>query len=259
MKISPAIYAGIAIVGSEGSWLKKQQEIRHYRYFINELTLWVLGFRRIINLLLRLSEIHSHLKPNGILGISLYILPPPRMELRLINTIVSAMEELGLKNVKEHVIAVRSWGSISILVKKSPLTLHEIGVLKEFSKNRRFDVIYYPGIRQEETNIYVKMPSNNYYMAFEKILSTSTRAKFINDYIFDINPVRDDYPFFNYYLKLKNVRETLKLMGKMAVFYRRRIYTPGNLYPGIIIKLSPYNSSNFFMLLIPLSKEGHRE
>ena len=158
-------------------------------------------------------EYIARLKPNGILGITLYILPPPRMELRLINTIVSAMEELGLKNVKEHVIAVRSWGSISILVKKSPLTLHEIGVLKEFSKNRRFDVIYYPGIREEETNIYVKMPSNDYYMAFEKILSSSTRAEFINDYIFDINPVRDDYPFFNYYLKLKNVRETLKLMG----------------------------------------------
>ncbi len=158
-------------------------------------------------------EYIAHLKPNGILGITLYILPPLRMELRLINTIVSAMEELGLKNVKEHVIAVRSWGSISILVKKSPLTLHEIGVLKEFSKSRRFDVIYYPGIREEETNIYVKMPSNEYFEAFEKILTPATRAKFVGNYIFDINPVRDDYPFFHYYLKLKNIREIFKIMG----------------------------------------------
>jgi hypothetical protein len=205
-------------------------------------------------------EYIAHLKPNGILGITLYILPPPRMELRLINTIVSAMEELGLKNVKEHVIAVRSWGSISILVKKSPLTLHEIGVLKEFSKNRRFDVIYYPGIRQEETNIYVKMPSNNYYMAFEKILSTSTRAKFINDYIFDINPVRDDYPFFNYYLKLKNVRETLKLMGgKWQYFIEEGYILPVIFIQVLLLSLVLIILPAFSPLFnSPLSKGGHR-
>ena len=205
-------------------------------------------------------EYIARLKPNGILGITLYILPPPRMELRLINTIVSAMEELGLKNVKEHVIAVRSWGSISILVKKSPLTLHEIGVLKEFSKNRRFDVIYYPGIREEETNIYVKMPSNDYYMAFEKILSSSTRAEFINDYIFDINPVRDDYPFFNYYLKLKNVRETLKLMGGKWQYFIEEGYILTVIFIqvlllSLVLIILPAFSPLFNS---PLSKGGHR-
>ena len=205
-------------------------------------------------------EYIARLKPNGILGITLYILPPPRMELRLINTIVSAMEELGLKNVKEHVIAVRSWGSISILVKKSPLTLHEIGVLKEFSKNRRFDVIYYPGIREEETNIYVKMPSNDYYMAFEKILSSSTRAEFINDYTFDINPVRDDYPFFNYYLKLKNVRETLKLMGGKWQYFIEEgyiltvIFIQVLLFSLVLIILPAFSP----LFNSPLSKGGHR-
>jgi hypothetical protein len=158
-------------------------------------------------------EYIARLKPNGFLGITLFILPPPRIELRLMNTIVAAMEELGVKDFNEHIIAVRSWGSICILAKKSPLTLHEVGVVKEFSKNRRFDLIYYPGIKEEETNIYVKIPSNDYYMAFEKILSSATRTKFTSDYVFDINPVRDDYPFFHYYLKLKNVRETFKLMG----------------------------------------------
>ncbi|MEW6162079.1 MAG: hypothetical protein AB1606_01985 [Nitrospirota bacterium] len=164
-------------------------------------------------------EYIGHLKPEGLLSINLFILPPPRIELRLINTIITAMEELGIKDMEKQVVAIRSWGSMCILIKRSPFTLNEIEAIKEFSKDRRFDLIHYPGIKEEEANVYIRMPSNEYFTAFKNILNPETRTGFIHDYIFDISPVRDDSPFFHYYLKLKNIKETYKIMGEKWQYF----------------------------------------
>ncbi len=170
------------------------------------------------------KEYLKHLKPDGILQISLFILPPPRIEFRLLNTAVNAMDELGIKNSNRHIASIRSWGTISILVKKSPITLSNISTIRKFSRDRRFDLLYYPGINVDETNVYVHMPSDEYFTSFLDILSTDTRKKFINNYIWDVSPATDDKPFFHYYLKTKNIREIYKIMGKKWQYFAEEGY-----------------------------------
>jgi hypothetical protein len=187
------------------------------------------------------KEYLGHLKPEGILSINLFILPPPRTELRILSTALKAMEELGIKNedIEKHIAAVRSWGSICILIKKSPFNSDEINVIKRFSKDKRFDLIYYPGIKEEETNIYVRMPSNEYFSAFKKILSPETRKHFVDAYIFDVKPVRDENPFFHYYLKLKNIKEIYKIMGEKWQYFIEE----GYILPVVFIQV-------FFLSLV---------
>jgi hypothetical protein len=93
----------------------------------------------------------SHLKEKGLLSIHLYIVPPPRMELRILNTAVKAMEEQGVGDAAQRIIAIRSWGSVCILIKKSPFTFSEIGAVRTFAREKRFDTVHCPGIREEET------------------------------------------------------------------------------------------------------------
>ena len=47
------------------------------------------------------TEYLSHLNIDGILVLNLFIIPPPRTELRLINTVVVALEELGIKRPRQ--------------------------------------------------------------------------------------------------------------------------------------------------------------
>jgi len=206
------------------------------------------------------KEYIGHLKAEGLLSINLFILPPPRIELRLINTIIKAMEELGIEDVKKNIVAIRSWDSVCILIKKSPFTLEDIKAIKDFSKNRRFDLIHYPGIKEEETNIYIKMPSNEYFTAFKKMLNPETRMRFMHDYIFDISPVRDDNPFFHYYLRLKNIIEIYTLMGgKWQYFIEEGYILPAVfiqvIFWSLILILLPAFSPPFSS---PLSKGGRR-
>jgi hypothetical protein len=178
-------------------------------------------------------EYIGHLKPDGILSINLFILPPPRIELRLLNTAITSMEELGIKDIEKQVVAIRSWGSICILVKKAPFSPDEIEAIKVFSKDRWFDLIYYPGIKEEETNIYIRMPSNEYFTAFKSILNPETRRSFVDHYIFDIRPVRDDNPFFHYYLKLKNIKTIYKIIGEKWQYFIEE----GYILPAVFIQV----------------------
>lgn len=179
------------------------------------------------------KEYIGHLKPDGILSINLFILPPPRIELRLLNTIIASMEEMGIKKTAKYIVVIRTWGSICILVKKSPFTLNELNAIKKFSRDRRFDLIHYPGIKEEESNIYVRMPSNEYFTAFKNVLNPETREKLVNDYLFDIRPVHDDDPFFHYYLRLKNIGAIYRIMGEKWQYFIEE----GYILPAVFIQV----------------------
>jgi hypothetical protein len=185
------------------------------------------------------------LKKDGFMSISLYIIPPSRTELRILTTAITALEQAGIKNVSRHISAIKSWDSITILVKKSPLNQEEIQHIKEFARDRRFDLVHYPGIKEEETNIYVRMPSNEYFQAFKSILGSETRGLFIKDYLFDITPVYDEKPFFHYYLKLKNIKVIYEVMGQKWQYFIEE----GYLLPVIFVMVLILS---LIMILLPV-------
>jgi hypothetical protein len=174
-----------------------------------------------------------HLKPEGIISLNLFILPPPRIELRILNIAIAAMEEIGINDARKHIAAIRSWGGICILISRSPFTSHGIEAIRKFSKDRRFDLIHYPGITEEETNRFIRMPSNEYFSAFKNILNFETRKQFLSAYLFDVKPVRDDNPYFYYYLKLKNVKKIYKIMGEKWQYFIEE----GYILPAVFIQV----------------------
>ena len=74
--------------------------------------------------------------------------------------------------------------------------------------------MYYPGIKPEESNVHIKQPGNEYAEAFQRLMNRETQDRFMADYIFDIRPVFDERPFFQYYLKVKNIKEIYRVMGE---------------------------------------------
>jgi hypothetical protein len=56
-------------------------------------------------------EYLAHLDKGGILSVNLYLVPPPRLELRLLATLVAALKEIGIDEPRRHLVAVRSWGT----------------------------------------------------------------------------------------------------------------------------------------------------
>lgn len=164
------------------------------------------------------------LKSNGIMSISLYLIPPPRREFRTLTTILSALEEIDIKDTWKNIVAIRSWDTMTILVKKAPFTDKEINKIKEYLKDRMFDLVYYPGIDVEDTNIYIKSSTREYFKGFKNLINPQSRRLFMDNYIFDIKPVHDENPFFHYYLKLKNIKVIYNVMGKKWLYFLEEGY-----------------------------------
>lgn len=194
-------------------------------------------------------EYLSHLRSGGALSINLFLLPPSRIELRILATAATALEELGVRDSSSHVAAVRSWGSMSILVKRSPLNSLEVERIRRFARDRWFDPVALPGLTPGESNVFVRLPSDEYYRAFAAILSPVKREGFMERYLFDIRPVRDDAPFFNHFLRLGNLGETYRAMGGKWQFFLEE----GYLFPAMLLQALVLS---FLLILIPAVVRG---
>jgi hypothetical protein len=177
-------------------------------------------------------EYLAHLRPGGALCVNLFLLPPPRIELRILATAATALEEMGVRDASRHMAVVRSWGSLSILVKRSPLSGSEVRRIRQFARERWFDLVSLPGLTPEESNMFVRLPSEEYYRACAAVLSPGKRTAFMDRYLFDIGPVRDDAPFFNHFLRLGNIGETYRVMGGKWQFFLEE----GYLFPAILLQ-----------------------
>lgn len=179
------------------------------------------------------KEYWTHLNTDGYLSLNFYILPPHRHELRLLATIVETLRELDIDQPGQHLIAIRSWGNMCLLVKRSPLNIRDLSRAKHFAGQRMFDLVTYPGIRFEDSHRYIKTSNHLLFYAFQKIINPTQYRNFIDNYVFDIRPVVDDSPFFHYYLSFKNISQIYRLTGKKWDFFIRE----GYLIPLILLQV----------------------
>jgi hypothetical protein len=155
----------------------------------------------------------DRLSPKGMASMTLYLLPPPRQEARILATWIESLERTT-GHPEDHLIAIRSWGTISFFVKKSPFTLQEIEIMKDFAGRNFFDLVAYPEMRAEEANIHNRFSEPLYFSLAQQLLSSSQSETFYNEYLFQIRPVTDNRPFFYNFFKLHKIKETYNALGQ---------------------------------------------
>lgn len=188
---------------------------------------------------------YDSLSRDGVISISLYLMPPPRTELRILTTVIAMLEDAGVKNAGSYIAALRSWDVMVILVGKRPFTDKSVADFKAFAISGNFDPVYYPGMTEGEANRFIRIPSADYYQIFVRLLDRSTRKSFIDNYLFDIKPVSDHNPFFYYFLRLGNVKEIFSVMGRKWLFFIHE----GYLTPVILIVVSVLS---LFIIVLPV-------
>jgi len=177
-------------------------------------------------------EYLRHLNGNGVLSVNLFIIPPPRTELRLLATLATALEESGVREPGAHLAIIRSWGTLTILTKRTPLTPAEAAAVRDFARERRFDLAWLSNATAEESNIHVRTRGIDYFRAFRAILSPTERDAFLDSYLFDVRPVRDEAPFFSHFLRFERIPETFRAMGGKWQFFLEE----GYILPAVLVQ-----------------------
>ena len=155
----------------------------------------------------------QHLRPGGILSITRWIKMPPRDGLKIFATVIEALEQAGVTDPGPHLAMIRSWNTSTLLVKNQAFTGADIDSLKAFTRERWFDLIYYPGITRNEVNRYNQLQEPWFFEGASRLLGPA-RAEFMDSYKFNIHPATDDRPYFSHFLKWQTLPELLALKGR---------------------------------------------
>ena len=160
------------------------------------------------------QEYFEYLKPQGILSASAWLSSPPRTFLKLLALSVETLDTKGRGDISRSIVAIRSWATGTVLMKKGEFSFAELIKIKDFCKRRAFDVVYYPGIDQGEINQYSILEKPVYYESICSMLRRDTRDKFYEHYVFNIKPPTDDRPYFFHFFRLSALFYLLKTLGR---------------------------------------------
>ena len=177
------------------------------------------------------QEYFGSLRPNGILSVTVWDrLNPPRNVLKLLNTIILAMNDVGMQDPQKHLYSFGLlMSTTTILVKKSPFTEGELYDLSNFVRTRSFEPLYVPGAdlprrdinillgeyqqrfrKQSDESVESFTPADMYRTVIPEFFAG--RGKAIEaQYVFDIRPIEDSRPYYSGFLKL----------GKLPMYLER--------------------------------------
>ncbi|PWB51415.1 MAG: hypothetical protein C3F13_13310 [Anaerolineales bacterium] len=159
------------------------------------------------------QEMLSHLNPGGLLVAMRWLQEPPSEDLRLFALAVTAIENSG-GSAEQQVIALRGYNTVTVLAKNGSFSPVELETVREFARQRAYDLIYMPGIQAAETNLYNILPESIYYATYLSLLQAQPRKAFYAAYTYDVEPPSDDHPFFGHYFKWGQTPQIIAEFGR---------------------------------------------
>ena len=157
-----------------------------------------------------LGEFLQKLAADGFLSITRWIKLPPRDTLKLLATAIDALRASGVHDPGQQLILIRGWQTSTLLIKNGIVSAADIERVRTFCSARSFDVAWYPGITQGESNRYNRLRAAWFHDAAVALLGEQ-RERFLDDYKFNLIPSSDDRPHFFHFFKWRTLQEILQL------------------------------------------------
>jgi spermidine synthase len=136
----------------------------------------------------------KHLNKNGVISINRIFFVPPRETLRMVTTMITALEELKIKDIKDKFFIIKGFRWANILLKPNGFTKEEIIKLNKWLDEMDFQTVYNPE-HKEQNNLFAKMINTG----------KKGRMEFYKKYVYRVNPATDNSPFFFQYYKWTNL------------------------------------------------------
>jgi len=158
-----------------------------------------------------ISKALDRLTADGLLSITRTLKTPPRDSLKMLATVAQALRRRGVSQPGGHIIMIRSWATATIVVSPTVLPASAVSVARRFCDQRRFDLVYLPGIQTEDANRFHVLAAPAYYAGAGEILGASAE-RFYKDYAYQIQPATDDRPYFFDFFKLRALPQMIRQM-----------------------------------------------
>jgi hypothetical protein len=196
-------------------------------------------------------EMWLKLYEGGAISVTVWMDYPVRNSLKVLATLVETLNDLKISNPQHHIAAVRSWGTITFVITRSPLNQSEVINIRNFGDQMMFDPAILPGLKPEERVAYNQFQDNRFFDYVDSILSPG-KNKFYTDYDFNIKPATDNKPYFSQFIKWRNIERISGFFGNRTLPF----FEIGYLL--VIVTLIQISILSIVFIILPLFKIGWR-
>jgi hypothetical protein len=150
------------------------------------------------------------LAPGGVLAVTDWIAAPPRAEVRSVLTAAAALRRLGRTGPEAALVVVRSWGTVTTLVKPEGFSPADLDRIARWTAARWFDVDWRPGISAPATRFNFLDAPVLFDAAQASAGGERAAARFAAAYPFDVRPATDARPYPHAFLGRRSLRLMLE-------------------------------------------------
>jgi hypothetical protein len=195
-----------------------------------------------------LLEMWQKLSPEGMIVLSSFIDLPPRIMLKNAALIAGMLESLDISDPLGQVVAVRSWATLSYVIKKTPLDPNDLLAVNRFCDDYGFDPVLLPGAASKET--YNTLEDDAVFSLVSGMFGPN-RATLIEANDFNMSIPSDNRPYFYQFLRLKNIVKQYKTLGERSAFLELG-------YLIVLVTLLQVFLLAFALIIVPLFKLGFK-
>ena len=191
------------------------------------------------------SLMFDRLTDSGHIAVTVWMNHPPRHAMKLMSTLIEVLRQKGINSPAHHVAGIRSWGSATLMISKTPLSDEKLHRIKTFCETKSFDPIFYAGLPGDQTNRFNQLEHDFLYAAAREILLGDPKA-FHENYSFYVEPATDNQPYFSRFLKLQNIPAFFEQLGKEFIPFMDWGYVV------LLATLIQVTALSLFLIILPL-------
>ncbi len=157
-----------------------------------------------------IHEYLDDLKPGGMIAITRWVKMPPRDSLKLVAIAIRAIEQAGDADPGRRFVVIRSWNTVTLLIRNGVFTDGEIGDIRDFANSRSFDTAYFPGIARADANRFNLLARPWLHDGIQAMLGDDAE-QFFENYKYFVKPATDDRPYFSHFFKWRSLPELMSM------------------------------------------------
>ncbi len=191
----------------------------------------------------------ENLGENGLIMITCWMDYPIKTSYKIASTLAEVMEELGVTRPERHLIAIRSWGAVTFVLKKVPVSARETAMIRNECEKFLFDPLLLPDIRKNELQVHNSQENDDFFDTLTALLSPQ-RQEIYKGYAFNLRPATDDNPFFYQFLRWSRLPALAKTFGMQGAPF----FELGSLI--LALNLALLGILALILIILPLFKLG---
>jgi hypothetical protein len=161
-------------------------------------------------------EMWHRLNPGGAISVTSWMDYPVKNPLKLLATFVELLESEGITDPRNHLVAVRSWGTVTFLLQKGRVTGESVSAIRDFCRRMYFDPVILPDLEPGERTRFNDIDDRSFFTYVDEILY-SNRERLYDSYGFNLRPSNDNRPYFSQFLRWESLPHVRRLFGDQAM------------------------------------------